>query len=109
MWAGVLGSLMSTGLAQSQAVVEWSASTQSGAGSQAHIVRLSGIIPKSWHVYGINQLPRRPIPLGIRIDQGAPYEISGTPQGTTPQRHHDASFDLDTEYFTDSVEVKLSH
>ncbi len=107
IWAGALCSLIATGLAQPQAVVEWSAFTQSGAGSQARLVRLNAVIPKGWHVYGINQLPGGPIPLVIRIDQGAPYEIGGTPQGTTPQKHHDASFDLDTEYFTDSVDLSF--
>lgn len=74
---------------------------------QARLVRLSAVIPKGWHIYGIKQLPGGPTPLVIRIDQGAPYEISGIPQGTIPQKHHDASFDLDTEYFTDSVELNF--
>lgn len=108
MLAGALCSLTSSGFGQPPAVVQWSASAEPGAGTQAHLlVRVNAVIPKGWHVYGIKQLPGGPIPLVIRIDQGAPYEISGIPQGTTPQKHHDASFDLDTEYFTDSVELSL--
>jgi thiol:disulfide interchange protein DsbD len=105
--AAVLCSLAAVGFGQPPAVVQWSASAQSGANPQARLLRLSAVIPKGWHVYGIKQSPGGPTPLVIRIDQGEPYEISGVPQGTIPQKHHDASFDLDTEYFTDSVELNV--
>lgn len=107
MLAGALCSLTSSGFGPPPPVVQWDVSAQPGANPQARIVRLSAVIPKGWHVYGIKQLPGGPTPLVIRIDQGASYEISGIPQGTTPQKHHDASFDLDTEYFTDSVELSF--
>jgi thiol:disulfide interchange protein DsbD len=36
------------------------------------------------------------------MDQGAPYALSGAITGSKPTKHHDASFNLDTEYFTDA-------
>lgn len=102
-----LFSLACVGLGESPTAIQWSASTQRGIDVQSCFVRLRAVIPKGWHVYGIGQLPGGPIPLLIRIEQGASYEIRGKPQGTTPQKHHDASFDLDTEYFTDSVEFNF--
>jgi hypothetical protein len=102
-----LGSLVVVGFGQQQSGVQWSASTQHGVNGHSSLVRLRAVIPKGWHVYGVKQLPGGPTPLVIRIEQGAPYEISGMPQGTIPQKHHDASFDLDIEYFTDSIELNF--
>ncbi len=47
------------------------------------------------------------MPLVIRIEPESPYGFVGQPQGTVPQKHHDASFDLDTEFYTDSLELKV--
>jgi hypothetical protein len=102
-----LSSLAAVGLGQQQPNVQWSVSTQHAASVQSALVRFHAVIPQGWHIYGLEPLPGGPMPLVIRIEQGAPYEISGIPQGTIPQKHHDASFDLDTEYFTDSVELNF--
>ena len=71
------------------------------------MVRLGAEIPKGWHVYGLTQEQGGPIPLVIRVEPGGSYEFVGQPQGTVPQKHHDASFDLDTEFYTDSLELKV--
>ena len=95
------------GFAQQTANVQWHASAQIGANTQERLVRLDAVIPTGWHVYGITQSEGGPTPLVIRIEKGAPFEISGVPHGTLPQRHHDASFDLDTEYLTQSLELDI--
>lgn len=102
-----LCSLAAAGSAQSPASVQWHASATHGAYRQELLVRLGAEIPKGWHVYGTTQVQGGPLPLVIRVEPGAPYELVGKPQGTIPQKHHDASFDLDTEFYTDSVEFKF--
>lgn len=74
-----------------------------GANKEELLVRLDAEIPKGWHVYGITQLQGGTLPLVIRIEPGASYELTDKPRGTAPQRRHDASFDLDTELYTDSL------
>ena len=102
-----LCSLAAAGSAQPPASVQWHASATHGANRQELLVRLGAEIPKRWHVYGITQVQGGPLPLVIRVEPGAPYEVVGNPQGTVPQKHHDASFDLDTEFYTDSLEMNV--
>jgi Disulphide bond corrector protein DsbC len=102
-----LCSLAAAGSAQPPASVQWHASATHEANRQELLVRLGAEIPKGWHVYGITQVQGGPLPLVIRVEPGASYEILGKPQGTVPQKHHDASFDLDTEFYTDSLELKV--
>jgi hypothetical protein len=103
----VLCSLAAAGSAQSPANVQWHASATHEANGQELLVRLGAEIPKGWHVYGITQVQGGPLPLVIRVEPGASYELLGKPQGTVAQKHHDASFDLDTEFYTDSLELKV--
>ena len=89
-------------LAQQPGTTQWSASAQQGSKPGEYIVALKGVVEKGWHVYGTTQSETGPLPLVIRVDQGAPYALSGAITGSKPTRHHDASFNLDTEYFTDA-------
>ena len=102
-----LCSLAPVGSAQLPASPQWHASTTHGANQQEFLVRLGAEIPKGWHIYGITQVEGGPLPLVIRVEPVAPYELLGKPQGTVPQKHHDASFDLDTEFYADSLEFKV--
>ncbi|HEY9137344.1 MAG TPA: protein-disulfide reductase DsbD domain-containing protein [Terriglobus sp.] len=89
-------------LAQQPGSTQWSASAQRSSKPGEYVVALKGVVEKGWHVYGTTQSDGGPLPLVIRVDQGAPYALSGAITGSKPTKHHDASFNLDTEYFTDA-------
>jgi hypothetical protein len=86
--------------------VQWSASAQP-ASNGVVVVNVAAQIEKGWHIYAQTQPAGGPIPLRIGIEAGAPYELAGVVNGTKPLKHHDASFDLDTEFFTDSFALKV--
>jgi len=89
-------------VAQRPGTTQWSATAQQTNNTGEYVVALKGVVEKGWHVYSTTQPDGGPLPLVIRVDQGAPYALSGTITGSKPIKHHDASFNLDTEYFTDA-------
>jgi hypothetical protein len=80
--------------------VQWSASAKPAAHAGDYVVALHAEVENGWHVYSAKQSAGGPLPLVIRVEQGAPFALDGTVTGSNPIQHHDASFNLDTEYFT---------
>ena len=96
-----------TALAQRPGTTQWVASAKSASAPGEYIVTLHGVVENGWHVYSARQVDGGPLPLVIRVDQNAPYALSGALSGTQPTKHHDTSFNLDTEYFTDDFVVNV--
>ena len=48
------------------------------------------------------------LPLVVRIEPNAPYQVAGKIDGTVPRKHHDPSFDLDTEFYTGSFMLRVT-
>jgi hypothetical protein len=75
---------------------------------------ISAVVPEGWHIYALNQLAGGPTPLHVAIEAGAAAQITGVASGTTPEKRHDPSFDLDTEFYSHAftlhfpVESRLS-
>lgn len=86
--------------AQRPGSVQWSASAKPAAHAGEYVVALHADVENGWHVYSTKQSPGGPLPLVIRVDQGAPFSLDGVITGSNPIQHHDASFNLDTEYYT---------
>jgi hypothetical protein len=52
---------------------------------------------------------RRAVPtaLQVAIEEGASARVSGAASGSVPERRHDPSFDLETEYFTRDLTLRF--
>ncbi|MEZ2346718.1 protein-disulfide reductase DsbD N-terminal domain-containing protein [Terriglobus sp. RCC_193] len=85
--------------AQRPGNVQWSASAKPAAHAGDYVVVLHAEVENGWHVYSAKQSPGGPLPLVIRVEQGTPFSLDGAITGSNPVQHHDASFNLDTEYF----------
>ncbi len=96
-----------TALAQAPGSVQWSASVQPATKEGVLLVNVAAQIEKGWHVYAQTQPAGGPTPLRIAVEPGAPYEIAGAITGTAPTKHHDASFDLDTQFYIESFTLKV--
>jgi DsbC/DsbD-like thiol-disulfide interchange protein len=92
-----------TALSQAPGTVQWVAFAPTPAGHDGVlIVNIAATIEKGWHIYAQTQSPDGPMPLRIAIESGAPYELAGTVGGTKPFMRHDPSFNLDTQFYTES-------
>lgn len=91
-------------LAQTGApTVQWTASAKRDpADVDVHraILEISAVVPEGWHVYALNQAPGGPTPLRVTIEEGAAARITGAVTGSSPEKRHDPSFDLDTEFYS---------
>jgi hypothetical protein len=94
-------------LAQLPGRATWNATLEPVSQEGILTVDLSAQIESGWHVYALSQPAGGPIPLRITTEPGAPYALSGAIAVTKPQRHHDKSFDLDTEFYTDSFHLQV--
>ena len=94
--------LLFVAIAQAQlpGTVHWSLSQTPGSKADERVLTLHGDVQKGWHVYGLTQGPGGPMPLVLKMEPGAPFQVSGAITGTVPEKHQDASFNLATEYFT---------
>jgi hypothetical protein len=90
--------------------VQWAASAISTAavkhGSNATL-EVSAHVQEGWHVYALTQPPGGPTALRITVDENEVAQIAGAPSGTTPQKKHDPSFDLDTQFYTHAFALHL--
>jgi DsbC/DsbD-like thiol-disulfide interchange protein len=97
-----------TAMAQTPGTVQWAASAPASASRDGVLlVNVSAQIEKGWHVYAQTQSPGGPTPLRVAIEAGAPYELAGAVTGTKPLMRHDPSFDLDTQFYTESFSLKV--
>ncbi len=98
--------LCAAALAQAPApTVRWNASLvpqKTGVHDGNALLELSAEISDGWHVYALTQQPGGPTALKVRLDDGQAARFAGPPTGTTPEKRHDPSFDLDTEFYSRS-------
>jgi DsbC/DsbD-like thiol-disulfide interchange protein len=95
------------GLAQAPGAAKWETSLQPARLQGVLVVDVTAQIEKGWHIYALSQPPGGPTPLRIGVEPGAPYELAGSITGTAPMRHHDPSFDLETQFYSDSFTLKV--
>jgi Disulphide bond corrector protein DsbC len=83
--------------------VKWEASLQphTGKGGNATL-DLSAEVAAGWHVYALTQRPGGPTALKVTLENGGNARFTGAPVGTAPEKRHDPSFDLDTEFYSHS-------
>jgi DsbC/DsbD-like thiol-disulfide interchange protein len=90
--------------------VRWKASANPSAsikpGSNVNL-DLSAEVQEGWHVYALTQSAGGPTPLQISLDPNDVAEIIGEPSGTAPVKKHDPSFDLDTEFYSQSFVLQV--
>jgi len=70
-------------------------------------VELSAEIQNGWHVYGLTQVPGGPTPLRIALDENEAAQIAGAPSGTVPIKKQDPSFQLETQFYTQSLTLHI--
>jgi len=90
--------------------VQWAASmvsTAAVAHGSAATVELSADIQPGWHVYALTQPPGGPTPLSVTLDDNAVAQLVGVPSGTIPEKKHDPSFDLETQFYSHSLALRL--
>jgi hypothetical protein len=71
------------------------------------VLSLQGAVRDTWHVYGLKQLPAGPTPLRVALEPGGVATADGAPSANAPIKVHDPSFDLETQYYTREVAVKV--
>ncbi len=97
--------------AQLPGTTQWNASLLESSSQKQGApmkVAIDAKVEEGWHVYAATQAPGGPTPLSIKLEPDAPYELTGTIHGTTPVKHHDASFNLDTEFYTGSFRLQVA-
>ena len=82
--------------------VDWVASW-----SNPTTLELSGHVEEGWHVYALTQRPGGPIPLRINIDENPIATPAGVPSGSKPETRLDPSFNLQTEFYTNSFTLRV--
>jgi hypothetical protein len=90
--------------------VQWSATFDSqGAvkGGSTVLLEINGAIQDGWHVYALTEPSGGPTPLRVTLDENDVAQAAGTPTGTKPLKHHDPSFNLETQFYTHSFTVRL--
>jgi cytochrome c biogenesis DsbD-like protein len=91
-------------------IVQWAASVVSRAAvahGSAATVELSADIQPGWHVYALAQAPGGPTPLRVTLDDNKVAQLVGVPSGTIAEKKHDPSFDLDTQFYSHSLTLRL--
>ena len=89
--------------------VSWTLSAPvSNVRQGAHLqLALKGEVLEGWHVYSSEQLPTGPIPLLVKLDPGEVAASDGAITATPPEKSHDTSFNLDTQYYSKSFTVTV--
>jgi Disulphide bond corrector protein DsbC len=95
--------LLQQSFAQPAPVVQWTAVID----GKASALELSATVQEGWHVYAASQLPGGPTPLRVTLEEGAGAKLTGVASGTVPEKRHDTSFDLDTEFYTHAFSLHL--
>jgi hypothetical protein len=108
----LLGALLgNVGFAQAPLdTVQWvaGASSQSAVRSGSDTaLQLSAQVLEGWHVYAFTQPPGGPMALRVTVDENAVAQAAGPPTGTVPEKKHDPSFDLETQFYTHSFVLRL--
>lgn len=108
----ILGLGFSEDLAAQESVdtVQWTAAVTSVAGLRdggEATLELSGSILPGWHVYALSEPDGGPTALRITLDDNDVVSAAGSPSSTPPQKKHDRSFGLVTEFYTHAFKVQV--
>ncbi len=90
--------------------VQWAGSVISNAAVKhggAATLELSAEVREGWHVYALSQPPGGPTALRITLDENKVARAVGAPSGTTPEKQHDKSFDLETQFYIHSFALYI--
>jgi len=103
--------LCGVGTAQvSSDTVQWVASVIStepvNRGGNATL-EVSAEVKEGWHVYAVTQPRGGPTALRITLDKNAVAQAAGAPSGTVPERRHDPSFDLETDFYAHAFSLRV--
>jgi DsbC/DsbD-like thiol-disulfide interchange protein len=96
-----------SGVAQAPGTAKWEAIAQPANKQGVFVVNVTAQIQQGWHIYALSQPASGPIPLRITLEPGSSYELTGSITGTVPQKRQDASFDLETQFYTDTFTLKV--
>jgi thiol:disulfide interchange protein DsbD len=66
-------------------------------------VQVTAKIERGWHLYSLNPIENGPRPTRIAIAAGQPFEAGGAIKAPDPIVARDPNFNLDTEYYENSV------
>ncbi|HEY3927993.1 MAG TPA: protein-disulfide reductase DsbD domain-containing protein, partial [Candidatus Koribacter sp.] len=104
-WAAMLG----TALAQTpEEVVRWIAEGPATAKPGALLqIGLKAVIQEEWHVYSISQMPGGPTRTVISVPDHQPFERDGSLKAPLPHTAFDPNFNIDTETYEGTVQLKL--
>ncbi len=91
--------------------VRWTATLLAGtalsAGGTA-VLEIHADIQAGWHVYALTQPPGGPTALQVRVDSSHDVVSAvGGISAPTPRKRHDQSFDLDTETYSGTFELRV--
>jgi hypothetical protein len=90
--------------------VQWAAfviSTAAVTHGRTATVELSADVQEGWHVYALTQPPGGPTALHVTLDDNDVAQLVGVPSATIPEKRHDASFDLETQFYSHSFALRL--
>ena len=88
--------------------ITWSAPSAAvrGTAGETLAVEVSARIDEGWHLYSLTQ-PSPPDPTVISVAAGQPFALGGAIESPLPEKAFDAAVGVDTEFYTESVAVKL--
>ncbi|MFN3653658.1 MAG: protein-disulfide reductase DsbD family protein [Armatimonadota bacterium] len=91
--------------------VKWSARLEPPTvrpGETAQVV-LEATVEAPWHIYSVNKVDAElgPVPTTITLDAGQALEAAGDAVQPAPERHMDAGFKIEVEYFEGAVSFGL--
>ncbi len=91
--------------------VQWNASLiprKIGKRDGNALLELSAEVSEGWHVYALTQRPGGPTALKVTLDDQRVARFTGPPPtGTAPEKRHDPSFDLETEFYSHSIALRF--
>jgi len=90
--------------------VSWSVSASGRTAARPNeglMLDLDARVDEGWHVYGLRQVDGGPTPLRITVDPNGALQPAGAPSGTAPTKTRDRSFNLDTEVYLHSFNLRV--
>ncbi len=91
-------------------IVQWSVSfpehKQLNPGAKTTAV-VEAAIENGWHVYALSQVPGGPTPLTVKVPDNSVLNAAGLPTESKPESIFDKSFDMETQFYKHSFEIKV--
>jgi len=108
---GFVFAMCGAGIAQGPVQpVQWAGTVQARTPirqGSAFAVDLKADIQAGWHVYGLVQVAGGPTPLRVSLDDNDVAQAAGTVSATVPVKKHDTSFDLETQFYLQTLKLHL--